>query len=391
MKTLFFDGESGASGDMILGALCHLGLDPEALAAALRPVAPAPFTLRVEKTAVCGIAATRVCVEVGEEKRHRHLAEIESCLERGDLSPLVRERASRVFRRLAEAEARIHSSTIDRVHFHEVGATDAIVDIVGTVLGLEMLGIGNVYSAPLVLGSGTGVSAHGNIFYPAPAVLEILRGIPVRYVAGIGETTTPTGAAILAEVAEFTEELPIVPETIGYGTGTTEFSDRPNLLRATLGHVPDSHEHDALWLGTSDIDNTRPEVFDWVIERLHAAGAVDVTLSDIGMKKGRRGVRVEFLCDSNRREPLAAIVLNETGSLGVRWQHVARTKLPRRIESIGTPWGLMRVKVAQTARGERGIPEYDDCRRAAEASGVPLLEIIEQVGRLFDSNLRAGG
>jgi len=383
MKALYFDGEAGAAGDMILGALIHLGVDPSFLGSALTPITPVPFSLRSERVSVSGIAATRAVVEVAEEKKYRHLSEIEDCLERGDLPALVRERARRIFHRLADAEARIHNSTREKVHFHEVGATDAIVDIVGTVYGLELLGAEQVCAAPLVLGSGVGVSAHGSIIYPAPAVLEILRGIPVRYESGLGETATPTGAAILAEIAEFVDDLSFTPEAIGYGAGTRQFADRPNLIRATLGQVHEAFEHDSLWLATSDIDNTRPEVFAWVAELLYQSGAVDVTLTDVSMKKGRRGTRVEFLCDQTQRNALAEIVLTETGSLGVRWQRVSRTKLPRRIDTFDTPWGPIRVKVAITPRGERGIPEYEDCRSAAKTSGVPLMQIFDTVSRLF--------
>ncbi|MBI5868992.1 MAG: DUF111 family protein, partial [candidate division Zixibacteria bacterium] len=215
---------------------------------------------------------------------------------------------------------------------------------------------------------------------------------PIRVVADLGETTTPTGAAILAEFAEFVEDLMLVPETVGYGAGHRTMPDRPNLLRATLGVVPELYDTDLLWLAASDIDNTRPEVFDWLRERLNGAGAIDVTMTSVNMKKGRLGVRVEAICDSSSRADIAGIILSETNSLGVRWTPVSRTKLGRRTESIETPWGAIRVKVAETPDGPRGVPEYDDCRRAAENSGVPLIEIIESASRLYAQQLaRAAG
>jgi hypothetical protein len=229
-----------------------------------------------------------------------------------------------------------------------------------------------------------GRSAHGPIPYPAPAVLEILKGKPVRMVPGIGETATPTGAALLAEIAEFTDEFYFTPTKTGYGAGHCEFSDRPNLIRATVGDVTPDYETDRLWLAASDIDNTPPEVFEWLSERLRAIGAVDVTMSTIGMKKERHGVRVEVLCRAEDRGAVATTILRETASLGVRWMPVTRTKLPRTIETVASPWGAIRVKVAQTpGGGRRGVPEYDDCRAAAEASGIPLITVLETVNRLF--------
>lgn len=383
MKSLYIDGQSGAAGDMILGALIDLGVDPTAIEAVLRPIVPSDFELQVSRVSVNGIAATCVVVVVAEEVKHRHLPQVLSLLDKGDLSPTVKAGVARVFQRLAEAEAKIHSSTLEKVHFHEVGANDAIVDIVGSIWALDQLGVERVYAAPLVLGSGVGRSAHGAIHYPAPAVLEILKGKPVTIVDGLGETTTPTGAAILAEVAEFTPSIQFIPERTGYGAGTKTLADRPNVLRATLGVVQSGFEHDTIWLGTSDIDNTRPEVFEWVIERLREAGAIDVVTVDIGMKKGRCGTRIEMLCYASQRQDLASIILNETGSLGVRWQQVQRDKLSRRIETVQTPWGPIRVKVAETARGERAVPEYDDCRAAASKHHIPLLEVIDRTAHLY--------
>ena len=259
MRALYFDGQAGVAGDMILGALVDLGLSVDDLTAVLRPIAPVDFKISVEQVSLYGLGAKRVTVEVGNEKSHRHLGDILALLEKGNFSEATKQRIGRVYRRLAEAEAHIHSATPETVHFHEVGATDAIVDIAGSIWGLEQLGVTHVLSAPIVMGSGTGRSAHGPIIYPAPAALHIMRGLPVRFEEGIGETTTPTGAAILAEVAEFTDELLMIPESIGYGAGHKTFDDRPNLLRATLGTVDESFDSDHIWVGTSDIDNTRPE------------------------------------------------------------------------------------------------------------------------------------
>lgn len=383
MKILYFDGEAGVAGDMILGALIHLGLDPDELTKLLQPIAPTSFSIRVDDVSIYGIASKRVTVEVGAEPKHRNVAQIEELLDKGRLSEDVRARISRVLHRLAAAEAHVHSSTPEKIHFHEVGMTDAIVDIVGSVWGMDHLGIEAVYSAPLVLGSGHGRSAHGPIIYPAPAVMEILRGLPVRVETGIGETTTPTGAAILAEVAEFTDDVSIRCDAVGYGAGHREFPDRPNLLRATLGTDGGFYDSDRVWLAASDIDNTRPEVFDWLAERLWNAGAIDVTLTDVAMKKGRRGTRVEALCPADRRDAIADTILTETGSLGVRWIQVARTKLRRRTETVTTEWGPIRIKVALTSRGERGIPEYDDCLHAAKERSVPLQTVIETATQVF--------
>ena len=383
MKSLYIDGQAGAAGDMLLGALIDLGVDPNRIIGTLRPIVSDHFDIHVETVSRCGINARRVHVEVSGNTEHRHLSQVVAGLDKGSLSANVRQRAENVYRRLAEAEAHVHNSTPENVHFHEVGADDAVIDIVGVLCGIEWLGVNSVYCEPLVLGSGVGRSAHGPIHYPAPATLQLLKDKPTRMVSGLGETTTPTGAAILAEIAEFTDSVLIVPERIGYGAGTRELPDRPNLLRATLGAVPAWTQSDTLWLCASDIDNTRPEVFEWVEQKMRDAGAVDVTLVDVGMKKGRHGVRVEALCDSSTRAAITDILLSETGTLGVRWHSVVRSKLPRTVETVGTPWGPIRVKVAHTTLGPRGIPEYDDCRLAAAASGVPLIAIMEEVSRRF--------
>lgn len=384
MRCVFIDGEAGAAGDMLLGAILDLGIDSAEVSDAIRPVVPCGFKLTVERVSVNGIGANRLHVEVDEGATHRTLPDIVSLLDQGSLSAAVRERAAGVYRRLAVAEAQVHGATPETVRFHEVGAADAVVDIVGVVWALEKLAVDRVLCAPLVLGSGVGTSAHGPIHYPAPAVMEILRGKPIRLVSGLGETTTPTGAALLAELAEFTEELQFTPERTGYGAGSRTLADRPNLLRATLGTLPMDWETDRLWLAASDIDNTRPEVFEWVAERLRGAGAIDVMMTDVAMKKNRRGTRVEVLCPSENRAAVAEIILMETASLGVRWHQVTRMKLRRRVEAVATPWGTIHVKVAWMPNGERrAVPEYDECRRAAESSGRPLLSVIEDVQRLY--------
>ncbi len=387
MPTLYFDGQAGVAGDMILGVLVDLGLSVDELTDTLTPIAPVDFSINAEQVSIYGLNAQRITVSVGDEKAHRHLKDVLELLERGSLSEFAKQRVARIYRRLAEAEAKIHNSTPEKVHFHEVGATDAIVDIAGSVWGLERLGIDRVVSAPLVMGAGVGRSAHGPIIFPAPATLEIVRGLPVRFEDGLGETTTPTGAAILAEIADFSDEVLMTPDRIGYGAGHKHFDDRPNLLRATVGTVDESFDTDHIWVGASDIDNTRPEVFDWLADRLRAAGAIDVVFSDVAMKKGRRGTRIEVLCTAVERQRIAELILGETGSLGIRWTAAVRTKLPRRCETVTTPWGAIRIKVAEAPGGERGIPEYDDCRTAAEQHSVPLQTIIETATRIFHEQM----
>ncbi|HUU45224.1 MAG TPA: nickel pincer cofactor biosynthesis protein LarC [Acidobacteriota bacterium] len=384
MKCLFVDGEAGAAGDMFLAALIDLGVSPARLSEAMAPALPDGFQLAVEPVSIHGIAAKKLRITLPPGGAHRRLSDVVSLLAKTDCAPSVQERAKAIFRRLAEAEARIHNATPEEVRFHEIGADDAILDVLGAAWGLAELGVEKVYCAPLVLGSGVGQSAHGPIHYPAPAVMEILRGRPIRHVTGLGETTTPTGAAILAEVAEFTEEVLFTPARIGYGAGTRTLPDRPNLLRATIGTSADIFETDRMWVGASDIDNTRPEVFEWLSERLRAVGAVDITLTDVAMKKGRPGVRVEVLCTGSGRAAAAAVLLSETASLGVRWTPVVRTKLPRHIETVTTAWGPIRVKVAELPDGgRRAVPEYDDCRAVAAQNGVPLITVFETVNQLY--------
>ncbi|HEY8517367.1 MAG TPA: nickel pincer cofactor biosynthesis protein LarC [Candidatus Binatia bacterium] len=326
---------------------------------------------------------------------HRHYREIRELLERTALTPRVRERAQRIFHALAVAEARVHGVTPDDVAFHEVGAIDAIVDVVGTALGLEHFGVEEVLVSSLPLGSGLTRSQHGVIPVPPPATVELLRGFPVRPEDGTHELVTPTGAAIVAALAKPARGTEIVPRAIGWGAGERELPDRPNLLRVVLGeraarstgaaiaHSGAGTTLEEMVVVEANVDDMNPELFEPAVEALFAAGARDVTLAPITMKKGRPATLVQVICEPAARERIAGVLLRETTTIGVRMHAVERIVLPREQRTVTTPFGAIRVKVATLPDGsQRATPEYDDCRRAALEHGVP-------VGRVYAAALAA--
>jgi uncharacterized protein (TIGR00299 family) protein len=318
---------------------------------------------------------------------HRHYAEIRELLAKSDLPPGVRTRAQRIFHALAVAEGRVHDLPVDDVAFHEVGAIDAIVDIVGTAICLDHLEIDEIYAGPLPLGSGFARSAHGVIPVPAPATLELLRGFRTRPDDGAIELVTPTGAAILAALATPAAAPEIAPEAVGYGAGDRELTDRPNLLRVVVGRrvaaaaaaapgpapAPDGLLRDEMVVLEANIDDMSPEIFEPAVEALLAAGARDVALAPLLMKKGRPGTLLQVIGEPADRDRLAAVVLEETSTIGVRTYPVSRLVLPRRQSSVETEYGPITVKIVVLPDGsERAAPEYEDCRRAARERGVPV-------------------
>jgi len=396
MRLAYFDCFAGISGDMTLGALLDTGLPLADLQAALNGLRLTGWRLNVSRVTKQGIAGTQVKVEVDESSDlpHRHLDDILNLLAGSDLEETVRQRAAAVFKRLAVAEAAVHGSDIAHVHFHEVGAIDSIVDIVGAVAGLHLLGIERIVASPLPLGHGFVSAAHGLLPVPAPAVLRLLaeRNFPVRDRDVVGELVTPTGAALLAELADSVGPFPpMTLQATGFGAGQRDMP-YPNLLRLVLG---ESHEAPAaaggpaaayqverLQLLETNIDDMNPEILGYVSQRLFEAGALDVWLTPIYMKKGRPATLLTVLCQLERADRLIELILLETTSLGVRRQEVERLCLPRAMEQVETPWGPVRVKVAHLPDGQRkAAPEYEDCRALALAHGVPLREVYEAARR----------
>lgn len=381
MKIAYFDCIAGASGDMILGALLDAGVSREMLQERLS-VLPLgdEFELRAQKVNKNGFGATKVDVIVLENsadlQHGRHLAEIETLIGKSRLAGHIQERAIGMFRRLAEVEAGIHGLPVEKVHLHEVGGVDTIVDVVGVLLGLEALGVEQVYGSPLPLGRGFVSGAHGQIPLPAPATVALLKGIPIRGSEIDMELVTPTGALILSTVCMSFGPIPAMTlTTLGYGAGGRDLPI-PNLLRLLVGEGGAGIE--SLVLLETNLDDNSAEINGYVMEKLFASGALDVFFTPIQMKKNRPATLLSVLCRPADLEPLETILFRETSTLGVRRQPVERRCLPRESETVQTPFGPVRVKVALLPDGTtKRAPEYEDCKRAAESNGVPLHVVYE--------------
>lgn len=372
MKICYLDAFAGISGDMTVGALIDAGADFEAIREALRSLGTGA-TVSASKIKRRGIAATKFTVEGGEKSRHRHLPQILKMIETAAASERARRNAMAVFERLAAAEAKVHDVPPDRVHFHEVGAVDSICDIVGACVGFDSLGVEVVQCSPLNVGSGTVETEHGILPAPAPATAELLLGCPVYASGPPGEWTTPTGAAIAVTLATSFGPLPAMRITAtGYGAGDFDLAERPNVLRVIVGERSEVPEAVEVAVIESNIDNATPETIGYTMERLLAAGALDVTVTPVHMKKNRPGVTLSVLARPEDREAMIAILFSETPTLGVRIQSVQRRIRERRVEEVETPLGKVRVKVS----GADCAPEYEDCRRLAESTGTPLRTVM---------------
>ncbi|TLM65343.1 MAG: nickel pincer cofactor biosynthesis protein LarC [Deltaproteobacteria bacterium] len=382
MTTLYLDTFAGISGDMCLGLLVDLGLDPAGLEAALRALPVAGWQLEVRAERRHGLGGTRVAVHCEQPQPHRTWRDIDALLAAAPLAPVVSDRARRIFRRLGEAEAHVHRVPLEEVHFHEVGAVDAIVDIVGTCFGLHALGIDAVACAPLPLSQGVIRGSHGALPLPAPAVLELLRGAPVRAAGSDFELVTPTGAAIAAEIATF-GPLPAMTVTrTGYGVGGRDLADRPNLLRGILGRdgAADGLQHDTVTVIETHIDDSLPEILGTLLERLLAAGALDAAFTPRQMKKNRPGTTLTVLAPPALADTLARLVLRESSAIGVRLYDTRRLKLRREIRTVDTPLGPAEVKlVFEGATLLRASPEHAACVALAASSGKPLGEVYRLV------------
>jgi uncharacterized protein (TIGR00299 family) protein len=384
MPIAYLDTFSGIAGDMTVGAFLDLGLPIDAVRDAIRALGLDGVEVWAERTERGGITATKFQVRVhgahpddAHAHRHHHghraWAEIRALLEAGRLDVAVRDRALAIFGRLAEAEGRVHGVPTDAVHFHEVGALDAIVDVVGAALGFTHLGIDTVYSAPLPLGRGFVDAAHGRLPLPGPAVTELMRGWPVVPDDAAVELVTPTGAAIVAALASPAPLPRMRLGGVGYGAGDRVLADRPNVLRILVGEAQGAVAGDEVVVLEATIDDMSPQLYEHVLERLLAAGARDAFLVPALMKKSRPGTTLRVLADPADRDRLAAIVFAETSTIGLRFTTWQRLVLPREERTVETPWGTVRVKIATAPDGTRNVaPEFDDCRRVALQAGVPL-------------------
>lgn len=394
MRVAHFDCFSGISGDMTLGALIDAGVSADAICQGIASLR-LPIQVRVARVRKGGFAATQVVVQAPEEDEERHLPEVEDILGRGSLTPRQRDLALRIFRKLAEAEAEAHGMPLEKVHFHEVGALDSIADIAGAALGLDLLGAERITCGPVATGSGMVKCAHGLMPIPTPGTAQLLKGIPLRPTAIQAELTTPTGAAILATVVnEWVESPALTIERIGHGAGQRDLLEQPNILRLFVGALPSSprpegtNESDTIVVLETNLDDVPGEIVGYCLERLFAAGALDVFTIPIQMKKNRPGVLLTVLAPEERAATLEEILFRETNTFGIRRRRAERRKLQRSATTVDTPWGPVQGKLGWRD-GDSPIftPEYEDCARVARQHDVPLREVY----RLASTMGRATG
>jgi pyridinium-3,5-bisthiocarboxylic acid mononucleotide nickel chelatase len=390
MKTLYFDCFAGASGDMILGAMVAAGVDAQALLEQLSLLGVHGYEIDFQTVNRSGISATYARVTTAHEHAHRHLSEILRIIYDSRLSDRVKQRAAAVFSRLAEAEARVHNEAVDQIHFHEVGALDAILDVVGASICFDLLEIERFACSPLHLGSGTVEMAHGRFPVPPPAVVELLKGAPVYSTEIKGELVTPTGAAIITTVCDEFGAMPTMNlENTGFGAGMREYQNFPNVLRVLIGNdESQTSVEERLWMLETNVDDSSPQIFGHVMDRALELGALDCYFTPIQMKKNRPGVLLSVLCRESERESLAQMIFAETTTLGVRRYAVERRALERETIRVETKYGPIDVKVARlNDQVVNRMPEYEQCREAARTADVPL-RVVEDAARIAANEIQ---
>ena len=389
MKLAYFDCFSGISGDMTLGAIVDAGCPLETLRGGLQVLEVPGWTLSAEKVWKSGMAATLVRVTTEDQTKHRGLAAILEILDKSQLPEAVRQNASAIFRKLGEAEASVHDVPLEKIHFHEVGAVDAIVDIVGASIGFAALGIESFACSPLNVGGGTAKMAHGVLPVPAPATAKLLEGKPT-YSNGVQkELVTPTGAAIVATLCDFFGPQPAMSvSSIGYGAGALDLEGQPNVVRIMVGQaaekvVPGFDEEIAVI--EANFDDMNPQIYGYFLEKALAAGALDVYTTPVQMKKNRPGTLLTVLCKPQETNALMSLVFAETTTLGARTYRAQRRTLPRETVSVHTRFGDVRLKLARVNGTIRHVaPEYEDCRKLATEKNVPLQQVINEALRSFE-------
>ena len=378
MKIAYFDCIAGASGDMILGALIDSGLAEKTLQEILDGLHLPGFKLKTKRVMKNGFSAVKVDVIVAKDVPGRHLHDIKQIINKSDLPEKIKDRSIQIFQRLCEVEAGIHGSAPDKVHLHELGGVDTIVDVVGTLSGLETLGIERVYSSPLPMGRGFIKGAHGQIPLPAPATIALLQNVPIIGSDIAAELVTPTGAVLLSTLAEQFGPIPaMTTEALGYGAGQRDLQI-PNVLRILIGEQSGTNDTvtENLMMLETNIDDQNPEIYDYVMYKLFEAGALDVYLTPIQMKKNRPAAIIHVLCQPAITHEMEKILFSETSTLGIRKYMVTRSCLPRSIHTVATKFGEVKIKMANLGNGEtKYIPEYEDCRRLAVLNKVPLRNV----------------
>jgi hypothetical protein len=387
MKICYLDAFSGISGDMTVGALMDAGADSKMLFQSLEALGTGA-RFEVEKTKRRGIAASKFRVVTDKDSRtHRHLKNILDMIAKSGISDRAKQNASAVFQRLGEAEAKVHDIPIEKAHFHEVGAVDSICDIVGACIGFDLLDVGAVYSSAVNVGSGTVKTEHGILPVPAPATSELLAGKPIYARGPSLELTTPTGAAIATTLAvEFGALPPMSVIASGYGAGDHDFPEHANVLRVLIGETSGAEESTTVTVMEANIDDSSPQVLGYAMERLLAAGALDVTLASVQMKKNRPGTLLSVIARPADREALASLIFEETSTLGLRIYSAERRVKARHSVEIATPHGAVRMKISENGSF---APEYEDCRRLAQQSGVALKQILAEANLAYLKTLGA--
>jgi uncharacterized protein (TIGR00299 family) protein len=383
MRIAYFDCPSGASGDMVLGALVDAGFELSALEGALASLRVEGWRLEARTVERGGLHGTRLAVQTDPARRFHDLGDMLRPIERSTLSEDAKARAEAVLRRLAEAEARVHRVPVDSVHFHEVGDLDTLVDVVGSVAGLDALGVDRVHVSPLPIGGGTVETAHGRLPVPAPATAELLRGFPVYDNGVSAELVTPTGAAILTTLGTPGRLPTMTLERVGWGAGTRELPV-PNLLRVLVGQATapgaEPGEIESLVAMETTIDDMSPQLYEPLVERLLAAGALDVYLTPVVMKRSRPGTVLTALAHPELAERLAEVLFRETTTIGVRWSEVQRRRLPRELVRLPTTLGTVTFKISRLGgRVVTVTPEFEEVRRIADAQSRPVREVLEAV------------
>ena len=383
MKVAYFDCFSGISGDMIIGALVDLGLDVHYLKNELKKLNLKNYKIEAKKVVKNGIKSTKF--KIIEKNKHsneeRNLKEINKIIDNSKLDNEIKSIIKKIFLKIATAEAKIHNKPIDKIHFHEIGAIDTIIDVAGAVIGFKKLGIERIYCSKLNVGSGFVEFSHGRFPVPAPATAEILKGVPIYHNNIEAELVTPTGAAIITTLASsFGEMPPMKVEKIGYGAGTKDL-EQPNVLRVFLGQANEI-QNETINVIETNIDNMNPEIYPYVIDKLMENGALDAYLTNIIMKKGRPAIKLTVLAELKDTNKLCNIIFDETTTLGVRIYQATRKKLDREIKTIKTKYGNVRVKISKLNNEVKNItPEYEDCVRIAKSRKIPLKNIYEAVKR----------
>jgi uncharacterized protein (TIGR00299 family) protein len=389
MKLAYFDCFSGISGDMTLGALVDAGCDLELLRSGLAGLHVPGWTISAEKVWKNGMAATFVRVVTEDQSKHRGLAAILDILEKSTLTERVRSSASAIFSKMGEAEAAVHNVPLEKIHFHEVGAVDAIVDVVGACIGFEALGIEKFACSPLNVGGGTAKMAHGVLPVPAPATAKLLQGKPT-YSNGVQkELVTPTGAAIVATLCDsFGPQPAMSVSAIGYGAGSTDLEGQPNVMRIMVGEAADKVAagfDEEISIIEANLDDMNPQIYGYFLEKALSAGALDVYTTPVQMKKSRPGTLLTLLCRPADTNTLMSLVFAETTTLGARTYRAQRRALPRETVNVHTQYGDVHIKLSRVNGSIRHVaPEYEDCRKLASEKNVPLQQVINEALRCFE-------